>query len=229
VRRSGGEATEGADVGLEAAVHRQAAPVAVVDRQERRLLVVTPCVDRSRHRRVAAVRADHHGGALAHDHAVLRALNADDAAVLHQNPVDGEALAHLGARFGRGVEQQLVEHGAARTVGDGGIRRSRRSFYGDRAEVERIGMNRRAARREKPVEQPPPGERRDGARVDDVGRRGVARERRAIHEQDSIALARKQHRGGRSRAAGADNDDVVGLTHERPPLHPALVKRRDRS
>ena len=69
--------------------------------------------------------------------------------------VDGEALADLGAGLGGGVDQQLVEHGAARAVRDGAVGGARRARERERAEVERVGVDRRAAGRHEPVEQAP--------------------------------------------------------------------------
>ena len=70
-------------VGLEAAVHRQAAPVGVVAGLELRLLVVLLGVDRVGDERVAAVGADDHAGVLGDGLAALAvAADAGDAAVL---------------------------------------------------------------------------------------------------------------------------------------------------
>ena len=44
------------------------------------------------------------------------AADADDAAVVDDDVFDRELLADLGAGLGRGVDEQLVEHGPPRAV-----------------------------------------------------------------------------------------------------------------
>ena len=84
------------------AVDRQAAPVRVVAPLQHRLLVVLLGLDRLGDARVAAVGADHDAGAFDDRCAVLAvAADADDCAVLDDDLLDGEALAHLGAGVGR--------------------------------------------------------------------------------------------------------------------------------
>ena len=108
------------------AVHRQAAPVGVVAAQDLRLLVVLLGPDRLRDTRVPAVGADDHSRVLGDGLAALAvAADADDAAVVDDHVFDGEPLADLGARFGRGVDEQLVEHGAPRAVRDRRVRGTR--------------------------------------------------------------------------------------------------------
>ena len=111
-------ARSGADVGLEAAVHRQAAPVGVVARLQRRLLVVLLGADGVGDQRVPAVGADDHAGVLGDGLAALAvAADAGDAAVLDDDVLDGESLADLGAGLGGGIDEQLVQHGPPRGVG----------------------------------------------------------------------------------------------------------------
>ena len=59
---------------------------------------------------------------------MLRAApDADDASVLDQELLDGEALADLRAGLGGGIDEQLVEDCPPRAVGDRGLRRARRA------------------------------------------------------------------------------------------------------
>ena len=137
-----------ADVGLEAAVHRQPAPVGVVAAQQLRLLVVLLGLDGPRDERVPAVGADDHPGALGDGLAALAvAADAGDAPVLDDDLLDGEPLANLGSRLGRGVHEQLVEHGPARAVRDGSLVGPGCPGDRERAEVERVRVDRRAAGR----------------------------------------------------------------------------------
>ena len=218
----GREAPVGADVGLEAAVHRQPAPVGVVAGQELRLLVVLLGPDRAGDQRVPAVRPDDHPGALG-DRAAAPAVAADagDVPVLDQDLLDGEPLPDLRPRLGRGVDQQLVQHGPPGGVGDRALVGAGRPGDGEGAEVDRVGVDRRAPGRRDQVEQPPPAQRRHARRVDDVGRERVAREGRPVDDQDLVALAGQQHRGRRPGAACADHDRVVPVpvgAHARPLL-----------
>ena len=65
--------------------------------------------------RVPAVGADDHPGALGDGGAgTAVAADAGEVPVVGEDLMDGEALADLGSRLGGGVDEQLVEHGAAR-------------------------------------------------------------------------------------------------------------------
>ena len=69
---------------------------------------------------VPAVGAHDHFGMFRDGAAVLRsALDADDAPVLDHDFLDDKTLTDLRAGFGRGIDQQLVEDGPPRAVGDG--------------------------------------------------------------------------------------------------------------
>ena len=120
----------GADVHLEAPVDRQVAPVRVVAAQNLRPLVVLLRADGlgddastgRRRRRPPLARSVTRLAALA------VAANADDTVVVDHDVFDRELFAHLGAGFGRRVDEQLVEHGAPRAVRErrfGGARRAR--------------------------------------------------------------------------------------------------------
>ena len=68
--------------------------------------------------RVAPVGADHDSRPLDHCCATLAvAADADDAPSSIDDLVDREALAHLGAGLAGRVDEDLVEHRAARRVG----------------------------------------------------------------------------------------------------------------
>src|SRR2546426_7613255 len=58
----------------------------------------------------------------------------------------------------------------------------------------------------------------DGGRVHEVGRHRVAGESCLVDEQHAVAFARQEHGGGRTSAAGADDDNVV---HCEPPYYQA--------
>jgi hypothetical protein len=75
---------------------------------------------------VKAVRSDDDPGVLGHGLAILAvAANADDTSVLGDDILDGKRLSNLRSCLGRGVQEQLVEHGAPRGVSDGRVVRPR--------------------------------------------------------------------------------------------------------
>ena len=173
-----------------------AAPVRVERRAHRGLLVVLLGLHRFGDRGVAAVGADHDLGVLGHRAAAgVLAAHADHGAVLDEDLVDREPLAHLDAGVGRGMDEHRVEHGPARAVGLVDAVASRR---GDPAIVNgpksklyvRIGGT---ARRRQRVAETPALQRGHARCVDEVGRHGVARERRPVDQQDPVALAGEQH------------------------------------
>ena len=148
--------------------------------------------------------------------ALLATADADDCAVLDDHVLDGELLAHLGASSGSGVDEDLVEHCPPRRVpGGDAVAGTRAAGDRERPEVERVALDGRAARGCDLVEEAPPVQRGDAGGVDHVGRHGVARERRPIHDQHSVALAGEQHRSRRTGAAGAHDDGVVVSSHGR--------------
>ena len=149
-------------------------------------------------------RADRHPPGL------VVALDADDRPALADDLADGEALADLGAGLRRGLDEQVVEHGPPRRVrGRAPSARAWRAGERERAEVERVALDRRAARGDDGVEEPPPPQRGHARGVDQVRRLRVARERRPVDQQHPVALAGQQHRGRCAGAAGTDHDHVV--------------------
>ncbi|MCU1450310.1 MAG: hypothetical protein JWP02_2480, partial [Acidimicrobiales bacterium] len=67
------------------------------------------------------------------------AADADDRAFFDDDLIKGEALTHLGARVGGGVDEDLVEHRSARRVpGRDAVTGSRRARDRERPEVERV-------------------------------------------------------------------------------------------
>ncbi len=193
------------------AVEGQAVPVGVVGAGPPGAHVVGRRADGPRDARVDAVGADHDPGALGDGRAAGRAAaDPRDAAVLDQYLAHREALAHLGARLGGGVDQHLVEQAPAGGVGGvGAARGRRRRRERERADVEGQAPGRGAAGRDHAVEQPPPAQALDARLVDVVRGEGVAGKAGAVHDQDPEAPARQQHRRRRAGAAGADHDRVV--------------------
>ena len=199
---------EGADV--------QAAPVGVVHRHARRALVILLGPDGPRQQRVAAVGADDHARTVGHRAACWRpATNAGNPpGVVDQHRLDREALAHLHARLDRSVDQQLVEHGAARAIRDRNpIDRLRRPGDHHRTEVKRVLLDRRAIRRNQPIQQTPPLQCGYARWMHDMGGHRVASERRLVHEQHAMPAAREQHRRRSTGAASADHDHVITVGH----------------
>ncbi len=95
---------------------RQVAPVGVVRTLEWRSLVVLLGFHRLGDERVAPVGADDDRGLLG-DGCTARVVSADagDASVVvGDDCLDDELLSHLGTGAGGGVDEDLVEHGAAR-------------------------------------------------------------------------------------------------------------------
>ena len=197
------------------AADRQAAPVCVVGHALRGPLVVLRGSDRLGDERVEAVGADHDPGALGDRRASPRVTaDAGHDSVGGEQLVDREAVPQLGARLDGGVDQQLVEHGPARAVAArDAVDRPRGPGDRQRPEVERVGVDRRATGRLQALQQAPALERGHARRVHMMRRHRVAREGRLVDQQHPVALAREQHRRGRSRAARSDNDRVVVLAH----------------
>ena len=183
-------------------------------------LVVLLGLDGLRDQRVLAVGADHHAGALGDRRAALCVpANAGHDSVVREDLVDRERLAQLRAGLDSGVHEQLVEHRAPRAVAAGDpVDRLRRSGDRQRSEVERVGLDRRASRRLETLQQSPALERGHPRWMHVVGRHRVARKSRLVDQQHSMALAGKQHRCGRSRAACPHDDRVIAsVTHAGAP------------
>ena len=102
--------------------------------------------------------------------AVLRStLDADRTFAFDNDLLDGEALTDLRTGFGCGVDEQLVEDRPPWAIGDGVLVRARGAGDGERAEVEGVGVDRRASGRHQPVEQPPSRERIRPEGMQDMG------------------------------------------------------------
>jgi hypothetical protein len=121
--------------------------------------------------------------------ALAATANAGNPAAVSEDFLDGESLAGLGPRRGGGVDEQLVEDGPARGIGDRGVGSAGRARDGERAKVERIGVDRRAPRRQELVEESPSVQRSDPGWLDDMGRNRVAGEGGPIDEENSVSLA----------------------------------------
>jgi hypothetical protein len=166
------------------------------------------------------VGADHHTRAL--DHLAVPSGVAADARHLpvgRQDLVDHEALTQLRPRLDSGVDQDPVEDRSAGAVGvRDPVDRSRGPRDRERAEVEGVRADGRAAGRDDVIEQTPASQGGDPGQVDHVRRERVARERRAIQQQDLVALSSEEHRGRRARAARTNDDHVVGVVHWDPRM-----------
>ena len=214
VRRPRRVAQAGAERGLEAAAHRQAAPVGVVAHLQLRLHVVLLGADRVGDERVAAVGSDDHPSELGDGLAALAvAANADDATVFHDEALHREPLTNFCSRLGGGVDEQLVQRGPPGCVGDRRLIRPRRSGDRERSKVERVRVDGRASGRDDGVEQSPALERGHPRGMDEMRGDRVARERRAVDQQDPVAPTGEQHRRRRSGAARPDDDRVICLAH----------------
>ena len=146
--------------------------------------------DGPRDERMPAVRADDHPRVLGDVLPPCVAANAGDAAVLDETLIDSEPLAHL-----RLPPRMRRRPGACRARSAAGHTRrgSRRSpgapGDGERSQVERVRVDRRAPGCHEPVEQAPSLQRRHSGRMDEVRRDRVARERRPVDDQHAVALA----------------------------------------
>ena len=215
VGRPGPEAATGAKVNLVASVRRQTADVRVVADLEGRDLVVRLGSGEACDERVMAVRA-HDRTRTQLERRLTFAVPADtgDASFLDDQVVDGEPLAQLGSRLRRRVDQQLVEHGSPRGVGERGLvgPGGARDRHG--AEVEDIGVDAGTARGQQPSQQAPLLERRHAGRVDEVRRDRVGGKCRLVDDEHVVALAGEQHRCWRAGAARPHHDGVeFGSAH----------------
>ena len=112
------------------------------------------------------------------------------------------------------VDEDLVEQRAARRVRRSvAVRRPGAAGDGEQAEVERVGVDGRAAGRDDLVEEAPAPQRGDSRCMDHVRRQRVARERRPVDHEHLVALAGEQHRSRGACAAGTHHDRVIGLRH----------------
>jgi hypothetical protein len=114
--------------------------------------------------------------------------------IFNEQLFNREGFTDLGACFRRSVDQQLVEHCPTRAVRHGTVLRSRRTGNREWAEVERVGVDGRTSRGVETLEQSPPSQGGNGARMDQVRGDRIARECRAIDHEHAIPFAREQHR-----------------------------------
>jgi hypothetical protein len=122
----------------------------------------------------------------------------------------GDAEPHLGAGGGGRVDQDRVEHGAARRVQ--GVHAVGR-LDGDRHDgigvAERGAAHLGRARRDDLVEQAPPVQLQHAAAHQGVRGEGVGTVAAAVDEEHAQPGAGQQVGGGRPRGTGADDNDVV--------------------
>jgi hypothetical protein len=217
VGRPGGECPTFPDVHLEA-FRGHPAPIGVVHGTERRALVVLVGLDRLGDDRAPAVGTDDHPRPLGH-----RLLARCPAAQLHAVPVPEdhfvhvESLADLGAVARRGLDEQGVDDGPARSVCLGHYAaRAGRPRDRERPEVERVAGDGRTAGRGEWFPQSPSFERGHARGMDEVGGQGVARERGLVDQEHAVTVAGQEHGGRGAGAPGADHDDVVRVGHLSP-------------
>jgi hypothetical protein len=188
------------------AVHREPGVVRVVRAGQRAVVVVDRRIDAARDERAQAVGADDDPRAVG---AAARA-DAGHAVTVEHERVDGIPLAHLDARGGGRVDEELVEHAAPQRVRIGHrADRRRRAAQRERPDVEGEPAGRCRARGDHLRQEPPAFEVRRARLVDVVGRERVARELGPVDQQHAVALAGEQHRRRRAGAARADHDRVV--------------------
>ncbi len=195
------------------------------------LLVVGRRTDGAGHEGVGAVGADHDGGALLDGGAGgVAAPDADHPAVVPEQLLDGEALAHLGARLGGGVGEQRVDDGAADADGlAGAVDRCGLALEHDGPEVEAHGVEERRAGGPDAVEQAPPRQPGGAGGLDRVAGQDVARERGPVDDEHPAASAGEEHGGGGAGAAAPDDDGVVhGASFGRVDEHDASSAHRPR-
>ena len=87
------------------------------------------------------------------------------------------------------VDEERVEDGAPRAIGERRLVGPRPAGERERAEVERVLADGRAPGRDQAIAQAPARQRGDPERVDHVGRERVAREGGAVDHQDPVAPA----------------------------------------
>src|SRR4029453_1575678 len=145
------------------------------------------------------------------------------AVTFSQDLFNCEPFPNLGARFRSSVDENLVEDGSPWAVRDGALLRTWRPGNRERAEVERIGADRRTSCCRDAPEQPPRRQGSDPRWMNHVRGNRIARECGTVDDEHAIALAREQHRRRRPSAPCSDNDDVVLAVHDDPPLLPAHI------
>jgi len=153
---------------------------------------------------VPAIGPHHDPGVLDHGRP-CRCLATDsrDAAVQDEELSNQEPLPDLGPRLGSGIDEQLVEDGPARAVGNRRLCDAGASRDGEGPAVEGVGVDGRASGGNEAIQQSPPLQRGNARRVDQVRRDRVARKRGLVDDEDLMALPGKQHRRRTPGAAPA--------------------------
>jgi hypothetical protein len=168
-------------------------------------------VDHPRDRRAGAVGPDDERRA----QLTFGGRDAGDAPTLHHQPGHRGLRAHLGARLGGGVHEDLVERDPANAQGRRAGQRDDVVDHGHVAVEGDPAAQHRGCELQQRVEDPDPLEDLHARGLDRVGRQRVAREAVLVDQADPQART-GQHRGQRrTRAARTDHDDVERLAH--PP------------
>jgi len=140
--------------------------------------------------------------------------DAADLAVGEDQVVDVELLPDGRAGMSGRVDQDRIENPASWCVRRGvTVERLGCASNDDRAEIEAVTLDRRAARCQHLIEQPPPVECGHAGGMDDMGGQGVAWELRAVDDQDPVALPRQKHRCDGACASRAHHDRVILIIH----------------
>ena len=126
------------------------------------------------------------------------------------SPSTGHAEADLDAGRLRGLDQERVEHGAARSVErlDAGLGLDLDDVDGV-AVAHHVPVHGGRAGRDHAIEQAPAAELEDAGPHQRMGRERVALGTAAIDQEHAAAAPREQHGGGGAGDAGADDDGVV--------------------
>jgi hypothetical protein len=123
---------------------------------------------------------------------------------------DSHPVSNVGARGEGGVDQQTIEHRAARRVERvDTVRRLDRDDDLIAGVPEGCPPDGRRAGLDDGVEQSPAVQLDDGPSHQGVGREGVGAVSTAVDDEDALTGASEKHRGGGARGPGADDDDVV--------------------
>ena len=159
-----------------------------------RVGVVLLGVHLARDERVAAVRTDNYARPLGDR--IARSVAADDAGHgargVACDLLDGEAFAHLGARFASSVDERGIEDGAPRG--------HRQEFTRGRGEARAEGVQHHGrrlgrARIDQPLADAPLFEADHRVGLEEVRGKHVARERVAVHHKDLQPGLGQQHPG----------------------------------
>jgi len=191
-----------------------AAEVRVVATGRNRANVVLRRSHRACDEGVDAIGADHDSGVLLDGPSISSvASNTHDDVAGHEQLVDGKALPNVDAGLRRGIHQETVEHGAARTESAHAIVRVRNgAAQRERADVERhVPADGWCACRRQPAEKTPPRQDLGAVRPEDVCRDRIAGEGGSVDEQHLEPLPCEEHCRRGARTPRADDDGVVHL------------------